>query len=463
MKKDDHFNILLGQTQSNLEKRLLEHLYPRLKEDHAHQLDAQYEIDFEDDWVSSAQYTKPDFAFPDMQIAIYCDGYEVHKEEDPFWIDRSQSRRLQLKDWIVLRFAEKEISDYIEIVLQMIQQAIGKSEQQQKEQQRRNDQQKGHKNTIDAHEATIDGQQNTIDAQTATIDKQKGTISVLRRWLYATAVLGVGLLTAVVLLSISEPPAPVPRKPPIGSTVLIPAGEFQMGSDASDAESDEKPKHPVYVDAFHIDRYEVTNVQYKRFVDANPQWQKDRIPRKFHNGEYLNLWQGNAYPPGKGDHPVVYVSWYAAMAYAKWEGKRLPTEAEWEKAARGGLVDMGYTWGNRADVSKANYGGQIGDTTPVGSYPDNDYGLYDMVGNVMEWCLDAYETEFYARSPRLNPIAGGVLTDIVNNFQGVVSRRAIRSGCWYNVPLHVRVTDRYGTTPDHASKGRGFRCVQNAR
>ena len=125
------------------------------------------------------------------------------------------------------------------------------------------------------------------------------------------------------------------------------------------------------------------------------------------------------------------------------------------------------TWDIRGAIelmsAKANYGGQIGDTTPVGSYPANDYGLYDMVGNVMEWCLDAYETEFYARSPRLNPIAGGVLTDIVNNFQGVVSRRAIRSGCWYNVPLHVRVTDRYGTTPDHVSKGRGFRCVQNVR
>ena len=287
-------------------------------------------------------------------------------------------------------------------------------------------------------------------------------------WKYATLVLGIGLaLSFVIMLMLffksQPPPIPITVQPlPIGKPVLIPAGEFQMGSNASNAESDEKPRHTVYVDAFYIDKYEVTNAKFKQFVDANPQWQKDRIPRKFHNGQYLDLWQGNSYPPDKENHPVVYVSWYAAMAYAKWEGKRLPTEAEWERAARGGLVDLKYTWGNIVDPRKANYSGQIGDTTPVGSYPANDYGLYDMVGNVMEWCLDGYETDFYSSSPRLNPIAGGVLTDIVNKFQGVISRRAVRGGCWYNVPLHVRVADRYGTNPNHASKGRGFRCAGSA-
>ena len=287
-------------------------------------------------------------------------------------------------------------------------------------------------------------------------DKPQST----RIWKYATLVLGIGLaLSFVMILMPLFKPAEV--LPPIFFDA-IPAGEFQMGSDASDTESDEQPRHTVYVDSYYIDKYEVTNAKFKQFVDANPQWQKDLIPRKFHNGEYLDLWQGNSYPPDKENHPVVYVSWYAAMAYAKWEGKRLPTEAEWERAARGGLVDLRYTWGNIVDSSKANYGGQVGDTTPVGSYPANDYGLHDMVGNVMEWCLDGYETDFYSRSPRLNPIAGGVLIDIVNNFEGVISRRAVRSGCWYNVPLHVRVADRYGANPNHVSKGRGFRCARSA-
>ena len=118
--------------------------------------------------------------------------------------------------------------------------------------------------------------------------------------------------------------------------VLIPGGEFQMGSDDSDAFDSEKPVHIVYIDEFYMDKYEVTNAQYKMFVDANPQWQKQNIPDKYHNGIYLKHWNGNNYPSGTGDHPVVHVSWYAAMAYAQWTGKCLPTEAEWEKAARGG-------------------------------------------------------------------------------------------------------------------------------
>lgn len=120
--------------------------------------------------------------------------------------------------------------------------------------------------------------------------------------------------------------------------VLIPAGEFEMGStDGTDAE---KPIHTVYVDAFYMDTYEVTNAQYKQFVDANPEWQKGRIPDAYHHSNYLIGWNGNNYPRGKANYPVIGVSWYAAMAYSKWTGKRLPTEAEWEKAARGGLVGM---------------------------------------------------------------------------------------------------------------------------
>ena len=283
---------------------------------------------------------------------------------------------------------------------------------------------------------------------------EAGKPQSIRIWRYVAGVLGVGLLIAIVLLLLQYFTQPAVHT--IGEVALIPAGEFQMGGSDSDAEVDEHPVHTVDVEAFYIDKYEVTNAQYKKFVDANPQWQKDNIPRNLHNGKYLRFWRGNTYHLSKENHPVVYVSWYAAMAYAKWAGKRLPTEAEWEKAARGGVVGIKYPWGDLIDSTKANYGRAVGKTMPVGSYPPNDYGLYDMVGNVMEWCLDAYDEEFYSHSPLHNPIAGGRLTDIVDNFQNVTSLRVVRSGCWYNVPMHVRLADRYGTLPEDASKRTRF-------
>ena len=242
--------------------------------------------------------------------------------------------------------------------------------------------------------------------------------------------------------------------------VLIPAGEFQMGSNDSDAENDEKPMHTVYVDAFYIDKYEVTNAQYKKFIDANPQWQKGRIPRKYHDGDYLKHWEGNNYPLSKGTHPVVYVSWYAAMAYAQWNGKRLPIEAEWEKAARGGLVGKKYAWGDSFNSSKANYGENIGDTTAIGAYDANGYGLYDMTGNVWEWCLDEYDADFYSISPRHNPFVGGTMDNILSDFTNVKTVRVLRGGSWVSNVRFVRVSDRTRFTPKITNKARGFRCVK---
>ena len=243
--------------------------------------------------------------------------------------------------------------------------------------------------------------------------------------------------------------------------VLIPAGGFEMGSNRDD--SDEEPTHTVYVDAFYMDASEVTNAAYKKFVDTNPQWQKGNIDQKFHNGYYLHLWNGNNYPSGKGDHPVVYVSWYAAMAYAKWAGKRLPTEAEWEKAARGGLIDKQYPWGDIIDRDKANYSGNVGDTTPARSYLPNAYGLYDMAGNVWEWCLDEYDSGFYRRSPRQNPIAGETsLNNIVDNYPNVNNHRVLRGGSWINSGHYVRCARRSRAAPTGMSNDFGFRCAKGS-
>lgn len=248
--------------------------------------------------------------------------------------------------------------------------------------------------------------------------------------------------------------------------VLIPAGEFQMGNDVYENAS----VHTVYLDAFYIDKYEVTNAQYKEFVDANPEWSKTNIDLKFRNvhmGGYLNLWERNTYPSGKDDHPVEGISWYAAMAYAKWKGKRLPTEAEWEKAARGGLEGQEYPWGNSIDSTKTNYmdltvpnyAEKV--STAVGTYPHNGYGLYDMVGNVKEWCLDKYLPSFYEVSPRRNPVAGvGEISHLINNFTYVdpYAERVIRGG-YYRVA--ARSVAARGWDSPFRGQGAGFRCVRD--
>ena len=250
----------------------------------------------------------------------------------------------------------------------------------------------------------------------------------------------------------------------VAEMVLIPAGEFQMGSDDSEADDDEKPVHTVYVDAFYINKYEVTNAQFKAFVDANPQWQKDNLSDKYHSGSYLRHWTGNSYPSGEGNHPVVNVSWYAAMAYAQCVGKRLPTEAEWEKAARGGLVGKKYPRGDTIDVHKANY--DIFTITPVGLYPPNGYGLYDMAGNVSEWCLDVYNGNVYSFSPRRNPLADDLtMSEVIRIFQNVTTSRVLRGGYTIDTDTDFetdrRVAARNSGPPTSTRGSYGFRCARD--
>lgn len=165
--------------------------------------------------------------------------------------------------------------------------------------------------------------------------------------------------------------------------VNVPAGKFIRGTNSRMA--DEGPQHVVALDAFMIDLYEVTNSQYKRFIDAT----KRKSPDHFRN---------RTFPQGKADHPVTYVNWFDAEAYCAWAGKRLPTDAEWEKAARG-MKGKEYPWGDNFEVANANMPlrweklGASGDTTPVGAFEKgaSPYGVYDMTGNVWEWTASWYQ------------------------------------------------------------------------
>lgn len=211
--------------------------------------------------------------------------------------------------------------------------------------------------------------------------------------------------------------------------VLIPAGCFLMGSEEGDA--DEQPLHKVCVDAFYIDAAEVTCARYERFLNET-----GYPPHQMWIPEY-----------DRPDDPVVGVSWDDASAFANWAGKRLPTEAEWERAARGGLVEKKYPWGDGIDKEKVNYD-SFG-TTPVKSYEPNGYGIYDMAGNVWEWCQDWYSGEYYKLSPRKNP--SGPMRG---------SKKVIKGGAWYANESALRISNRHKSDPTLGSFNIGFRCVK---
>jgi formylglycine-generating enzyme required for sulfatase activity len=221
--------------------------------------------------------------------------------------------------------------------------------------------------------------------------------------------------------------------------VKIPAGEFVMGSE--DGEADEHPVHTVYLDDYLIGRYEVTNRQFAQCIKAG-----------VCQGGSL---EGGSLEDVEPKNPVVLVSWDEAQTFCEWVGGRLPTEAEWEKAARGGLEGMLYPWGNQAPTceEKAENGAQFdgcGDSpVPVGSFGANGYGLYDMAGNVWEWVADIYNNDFYTPLRVENPVS---LDD------GVY--RVERGGSWLANVFSLRVANRLGA---HGEKftysSLGFRCA----
>ena len=307
--------------------------------------------------------------------------------------------------------------------------------------------------------------------------------------------------------------------------VFIPGGKFMMGGDNPQSSPDEYPKHPVQVTAFYMDATEVTNAQFQQFVAATgyittaerkPDWEelKKTLPPGTTKPEEsmlvpaslvfkqtkgpVNLndfnewwsWVPGAdwkHPEGPGsnitgkeNYPVTQVSWFDAMAYCKWAGKRLPTEAEWEFAARGGLNDAVYPWGNEhinAGKAKTNswegnfpYYNEQKDgfalLAPVQSYASNRYGLYDMAGNVWEWCSDWYAAGYYstlsAATISSNPKGPEKSFDPEEPY---MAKKSLRGGsflCNDSYCSGYRVARRMKSSPDTGLGHTGFRCVKDA-
>jgi formylglycine-generating enzyme required for sulfatase activity len=236
--------------------------------------------------------------------------------------------------------------------------------------------------------------------------------------------------------------------------VLIPEGSFPMGVPHGDRDGgrDEYPRHDVFVSNFYIDKFELTNGRYLEFVKAT----HHRIPQNPKNAT-RNLWEGETIAESLIDRPVINVDWADAQAYCQWAGKRLPTEAEWEKAAKG-TADRRFPWGNVEPTNKhLNFNQQwIGEKTlmPVGSYElgKSPFGVYDMAGNVWEWVNDWYDAKYYEKSPAKNPAGPETGT-----------KRVLRGSGWQNETPTVRIFTRVDSDPTIRNESTGFRCAMDAR
>ena len=220
---------------------------------------------------------------------------------------------------------------------------------------------------------------------------------------------------------------------------FVAEGPFVMGGSEDEVPANERPAHTVHLPAFFIDSFPVTNADYLEFVHETGY-------RQPHH------WLDGRIPMGMDRHPVTNVSWQDAMAYAEWAGKRLPTEAEWEKAARG-TDRRPYPWGDRfIEGERCNANNMVGTTTPVDEFPDgrSPYGVWDMAGNVYEWCSDYYDEEYYQHSPPSNP--GGPPSG---------QERTVRGGTFSDTRGALRTTHRFGQGEAQISDNVGFRCVMD--
>ena len=306
--------------------------------------------------------------------------------------------------------------------------------------------------------------------------------------------------------------------------VWIPGGKFLMGASDDQARQDEYPQHNVQVPGFWMDATEVTNLQFAEFVKATgyittaerkPDWEelKKQVPpgtpkpadsllvaaslvftppsspvpltdasiwwRWVTGASWKHPEGPSSTVEGKGNYPVVQVSWDDAMAYAKWAGKRLPTEAEWEFAARAGFSNQPYTWGSEGvdngkqkaniwqgrfpDINKAEDGYK--GAAPVKSFESNRYGLYDMAGNVWEWCSDWYRADYYQQfSPNVLTMAPKGPESSYDPEEPLIPKRTVRGGsflCHASYCASYRVSARMKTSPDTGLEHTGFRCVAN--
>jgi formylglycine-generating enzyme required for sulfatase activity len=224
--------------------------------------------------------------------------------------------------------------------------------------------------------------------------------------------------------------------------VSIPAGQFTMGRSklTSDDKTnmrphvllDDRPQHKVTISAFQIDRHEVTNAQYQKFVDATHR----KAPYHWVNGR------------PEADLPIYNVTWDDANSYCQWKGERLPTEAEWERAARSGKEEQDYPWGDQADAKRARFNVTTG-PGPVAKFPPNDFGIYDMAGNVSEWTADWFDGSYYQNSPTVDP-------------KGPPSGeyKVIRGGAWSDSNKRITVFFRNWVRPNQRTPNIGFRCAR---
>lgn len=282
----------------------------------------------------------------------------------------------------------------------------------------------------------------------------------------------LGITSMALLLSCQASETPI-------GMVLIPGGVFMMGD--ANGQDMEKPVHEVEVASFYMDTHEVTIEEFRAFVDdtgyVTDAEKKDGCyiwnGEEWEKTEGIN-WRfdelGNKHKADKKNHPVTHLSWNDADAYAQWVGKRLPTEAEWEYAARGGSRGYRYAWGNEplgqevvANLSDENlvkvvtswpyskgYDDGYTFSSPVGSFAPNAFGLYDMAGNAWEWCADYFDEAYYRRSPRRNP-----RNDDANE------QRVLRGNSWDGRPGLLRCSRRTSDAQSNSYVETGFRCAKD--